>query len=85
MSNVARFAFCADTRPSVHLQDHRSSGLFYSVHQMKILMNQDTDHRTLDIHGKQQRLTQNEPRREKTGFLHMRKTKTQISFAITAI
>ena len=25
-----------------------------------------------------------EPRREKTGFLHMRKTKTQISFAVTA-
>ena len=24
------------------------------------------------------------PRREKTGFLHMRKTKTQISFAVTA-
>ena len=26
----------------------------------------------------------NEPRREKTGFLHIRKTKTQISFAVTA-
>ena len=26
----------------------------------------------------------NEPRHEKTGFLHMRKTKTQISFAVTA-
>ena len=26
----------------------------------------------------------NEPRREKTGFLHMRKQKTQISFAVTA-
>ena len=25
-----------------------------------------------------------EPRREKTGFLHMRKTETQISFAVTA-
>ena len=25
-----------------------------------------------------------EPRHEKTGFLHMRKTKTQISFAVTA-
>ena len=25
----------------------------------------------------------NEPRREKTGFLHMRKTKAQISFAVT--
>ena len=26
----------------------------------------------------------NEPRREKTGFLHMRKKKTQISLAVTA-
>ena len=25
-----------------------------------------------------------EPRHEKTGFLHMQKTKTQISFAVTA-
>ena len=30
------------------------------------------------------RLTSFEPRREKTGFLHMRKTKMQISFAVTA-
>ena len=26
----------------------------------------------------------NDPRREKTGFLHLRKQKTQISFAVTA-
>ena len=29
-------------------------------------------------------LTRNEPRHEKTGFLHMRKKKSQISFAVTA-